>query len=851
MKVRQAFNIVSRPGRSDTVMSGSTSGREEGPDSNASANHGRVSSSSRPKIEEVHEGEDHYGVRQVGEIHYITSKGIIQDISELKRLSVDALKKYTVTRELASRWNDTEEGDREFIAAFNASIKIQERWRARKLGLAARAKYREMYKNRFAVRDMFFYFFFLSLVGVVIILRAPSQHAFYLHKNLEDLIVEEEFRASDSHIYKSFNDVATEEELWQFLQGPLVGNLFPDDCYGAKDLTQACTGQAYRTVDLVGGVRLRQVRGEKMNDAACLLGIPKYLQPAKGTSCYDSYSDWYSRKTGMGVFLSFFATPDELGTLPKTGDIPIKNAALVANLSLSSCFKYGYNAPATGAIHISSDEIGFYPSGIGYSCDLLVKEGWKAPAILQALKDNEWFDDSTRVLFAEMTFFYPSEGMLVATKLMLEFVPTGGIIATSSFDSATLTTRLPLWKYYTIQGAQILVSLFCLIYIISEIGEVRALGCGKYFEDLWNYFDLVNYLSLIASHAVSYYLQYQETALLASSTDYTEYISFQEYIGRYNQAKSLSSFVTVICTFKVFKYLQVSPQLSALIETLKQAAPTLGYFFVVIFVQTFGFAIAFFATFNTYSFEFRTVSVSFKTLLFALIGKTPEFEPLNKGNRLMAPLLFFVYMFFVAVVAFSFILTIISEEFVVVKETLKKKAEDKDMDMLASRFSHTKGKVKLGVVHLLALGNEKWKHALMKKFGMRIRPIKKRKKLWSESMQRTFTPEKYRLIKMNMWRRLNAAVTDGAFSDGGRDVNASRKNTVMKNLSSAKRVGTVPESGIERKRQDKKTAGEKYRVPARNLVPLLSVPQQGKENEISSEEEFIALETGRSDFSFV
>ena len=118
-------------------------------------------------------------------------------------------------------------------------------------------------------------------------------------------------------------------------------------------------------------------------------------------------------------------------------------------------------------------------------------------------------------------------------------------------------------------------------------------------------------------------------------------------------------------------------------------------------------------------------------------------------------------------------------------------------------------------------------------------------------MQGTFTPEKYRLNKMNMWRRLNAAVTDGAFSDGGRDVNASRKNTVMKNLSSAKRVGTVPESGIERKRQDKTTAGEKYRVPARNLVPLLSVPQQGKENEISSEEEFIALETGRSDFSFV
>ena len=118
-------------------------------------------------------------------------------------------------------------------------------------------------------------------------------------------------------------------------------------------------------------------------------------------------------------------------------------------------------------------------------------------------------------------------------------------------------------------------------------------------------------------------------------------------------------------------------------------------------------------------------------------------------------------------------------------------------------------------------------------------------------MQRIFTPEKYRLIKVNMWRRLNAAVTSGAYTDGGRNIITGRKNSVVKGLSPSKRVRTVPESGIEKKRQENKNSGEKYRVPTRNPVPLLSVPQQGEEIEFSSEEEFVTLETGRSDFSFV
>ena len=76
---------------------------------------------------------------------------------------------------------------------------------------------------------------------------------------MTDLVVDEEFYVEDTHIYKSMMDVATEEELWQYLRGPFIGNLFPEDCY-SKQNSSECRGKVYRNNYLVGGVRLRQLR---------------------------------------------------------------------------------------------------------------------------------------------------------------------------------------------------------------------------------------------------------------------------------------------------------------------------------------------------------------------------------------------------------------------------------------------------------------------------------------------------------------------------------------------------------------------------------------------------------------
>ena len=664
---------------------------------------------------------------------YVTETGRIEKLGVLKGEHISMLKKNHNTHRLACTFEDPLSGNIRFLRAYNSALRIQTVWRARKHGAKAREKYDVIYRNRNAVMDMCCYIIFFLLVIVSTVIRAPSRHVFMMQNKLKDLIIDEEFDSSDSHIMKNFGDVGSEEELWQYLSGPLAGNLFPSDCYGSKDVEDVCVGKPFRTVSLVGGVRLRQLRGESVSKTACTKKIPAYFKSVSGhESCQESYSEWYGRKVGLATISRLWEGDSAVADAPKTPDIPIGNAAEVSRLNISSCFKYTYgHSSSLGTMYLSADQYGLFPSGIGYTCDLLVKEGWKVPSIIAALKSNSWFGDTTRALFVEMTLFNPSLSIISTVRLLFEFPITGGIATSSVFGSASLIANRPALHTIVDETAQGVVSLFCIAYIIVEFKEIRRKGCKQYFTEFWNYVDILNYVSLIASNLISLQLRYMEAEVLGIAADSSQYVSFQEYVEYSGKSSVLSSFVAIICTIKVFKYLQASPNLSILIETLQQAAGTLGYFFIVLFVLTFGFALAFYSTFNTYSFEFRTVDQSFFTLFSALIGVSPDYAPLMEGNRFVAPVLYISYIFFVAVIAFSFILTIITDEYMVVKERVQQRVKDKDMDMLMNRLRHGVGRVKMSCISCLLCCNSdnvKRKRMLMKCCGFNVRRVLKRRK---------------------------------------------------------------------------------------------------------------------------
>ena len=56
---------------------------------------------------------------------------------------------------------------------------------------------------------------------------------------------------------------------------------------------------------------------------------------------------------------------------------------------------------------MSKDYRTLYPSGIGYLCDILYKDGSLAKQ-KNAMEASEWFDDTIRILFVEFAVYNPS-----------------------------------------------------------------------------------------------------------------------------------------------------------------------------------------------------------------------------------------------------------------------------------------------------------------------------------------------------------------------------------------------------------------------------------------------------------
>ena len=90
---------------------------------------------------------------------------------------------------------------------------------------------------------------------------------------------------------------------------------------------------------------------------------------------------------------------------------------------------------------------------------------------------------------------------------------------------------------------------------------------------------------LIVAGAYAFYLEFQERIVIgdAKILNVDEYITSR--IRVYFQFLQLGLFVRhVVCTFKVFKYLQISPSLSVLIITLNEAIDTLFFFLIILLV---------------------------------------------------------------------------------------------------------------------------------------------------------------------------------------------------------------------------------------------------------------------------
>lgn len=76
------------------------------------------------------------------------------------------------------------------------------------------------------------YLIFLVLVALYTFSRVgDSLNGYSMNAMVKDFIVDEEFTLQDSHIKKTYHDIGDENEWWQYVNGVLLNQVFPEECY--------------------------------------------------------------------------------------------------------------------------------------------------------------------------------------------------------------------------------------------------------------------------------------------------------------------------------------------------------------------------------------------------------------------------------------------------------------------------------------------------------------------------------------------------------------------------------------------------------------------------------------------
>ena len=508
-----------------------------------------------------------------------------------------------------------------------AVINIQRMMR----GKLARKQYNDLQESRFALIELVLYLMYILMHVSFAAARKNTIDAYYLSTIMEDSIVHEEFAGPNTgggtYIKKTFLDVATEEELWEFLEGPLRSNVFPEKCRDPEYRGDPCLGAMHTYDHIVGVVRFRQFRVEAeadckfpalMNSIPSIVASPCYgtwdmdnpsrapyglahpeLDPSKWSTTQNKTFDSFEKGGKYGQVEDCFKFTDTSSTDWITKQFQSFSGGWLYTDSSSSWQSFNFGGG-------SADKWSLYPSKEGFDCDLhpdvdpLTK--------IQALKEFHWIDQQTRAVLVELSVYNKPTNLFSSMRLFFEFPRTGGVVPYFEPYTGKLFSNLDTTSAITEFIFLGLIVFMTLGFMLQEIGEMRDLGFS-YFASMWNILDWLSYTFIIF---VTFYfimasLEAQETLGNTEMVASGEYIDIFSLVYKYRMTDYVFSMNLIFVFVKLLKYVRLSPKLSLVTETLTSTFTGSVGFFVIFVLLIVAYAGAFWYSYGSIIFEFRTL----------------------------------------------------------------------------------------------------------------------------------------------------------------------------------------------------------------------------------------------------
>ena len=561
------------------------------------------------------------------------------------------------------------------------------------------------------LHSIFLALFYFSCKG-----KRNIDDAFRLFQALQTVFIEEEFGDWNE---KTFLDVATFGEMWDWADGVLKPGLFESDIDDEGNV------RMYNR--LVGGMRLRTMR---VSNKSCEL--PSSIMAKEIDDTFDVgeikdqafvFPTFEGDGGGLcfGPYESGSVAKEEYGPCTAAGRAKLRGVEGVDidKYNTSCCLPndegeqvVGKCEPGKGsgfqyleAFETRAPQIqgvaGIYDGG-GYVRDVvapaaMVRIGKYAlnptdfDDAFNELKQYMWVDEQTRAVVISFSIYNGNFNLYAACEFLFEFTPGGTVLPSYKFRMLKfylwegvkdMQTALSSWQVIL----DMVVYLFVLKNVIIELmswGQIRwRYGTSMpYLTNIWNMMEIINIVPFFISLAV-------RMAFMAEP----EWGLYSVFVGRYQELGNLAnlyattftldSISILISVLKYFKYLRLSDATNMLWSTLSRAARDMFFFFSTLLLFLFAFMVIGMQMFGAQMEDFTTFPKSFSVLMQMLLGVVDMYTDL----LIAAPVMFiglgffFFYIILMFLILINVFLAILNDAYSGVKGEMEERKEQRRIE---------------------------------------------------------------------------------------------------------------------------------------------------------------------------
>uniref|UniRef100_A0A8B9QLI6 Polycystin-2 n=2 Tax=Apteryx owenii TaxID=8824 RepID=A0A8B9QLI6_APTOW len=498
------------------------------------------------------------------------------------------------------------------------------------------------------LRELITYLIFL-VVLCVLTYGTVSSSMYYYTRVMSQLFLETPVSKMEKTDFKT---LSTMDDFWKFTEGPLLDGLYWEMWYNNRTMAENKSFIYYENL-LLGVPRIRQL---KVRNGSC--SIPEDLKD-EIKDCYDVYS---------------VANED-------TAPFGLRNG---------TAWTYTNEKDLNGSSHWGL--IATY-SGAGYYQDLSRTREVTAVQIA-SLKKNLWLDRGTRAAFIDFSVYNANINLFCVVRLLVEFPATGGLVTSWQFQPVKLIHYISTFDFF-LAACEMAFCLFVLYYMVEEILEIHIHKL-HYFRSLWNCLDiLIIVLSVVAIGINIYRTSTVDMLLKKLLEDQNSFPNFEPLAYWQIQFNNIAAVTVFFVWIKLFKFVNFNRTMSQLSTTMSRCVKDVIGFAIMFFIIFLAYAQLAYLVFGTQIDDFSTFQDCVFTQFRIILGDF-NFTEVEEANRILGPIYFTTFVFFMFFILLNMFLAIINDTYSEVKSDMAhQKAEMELSDLIRKGYNKAMIKLKL------------------------------------------------------------------------------------------------------------------------------------------------------------